>query len=248
VNVIGIYSRAFCGTTVSVRLLSCIPGTVAAGETFRLLPPVLRHRHCAACGMGRPCPVFTPGFLAKRFTTYDLYRQLTTQLGLGRTMIVSDKDPRHYEACLGKKQMDVVVLVRNPLAVVRSDLERSVRFKTVEASLKFYCERFGAAEKWCDDWARRHVIVALESLLVHPQDVVSGVAKAFGLGLPEVPEDLSSVRIHALGGNGTAYTSDRLVMSEKWKDALPPGVQETIRKHSAMKLYQRLAAKSVVPL
>jgi hypothetical protein len=242
VSVIGIYSRAFCGTTITMRMLSCIPGTVTAGETFRLPPPVVRHKHCALCGMGRLCPV------CRRFTVHDLYRQLSTQLGIGKTMIVSDKDPEHYEACLGKGKMDTVILIRNPLAVVRSDLERSVRFKTPEASLTFYHKRFSVAERWCKEWARRYVIVAFEALLQHPQDVVAKVAEAFHHGVPEVPEDLSSVRVHALGGNGSAYTTDRLITAERWRETLPPAVQALVRGHSAMKLYENLVAKSVVPL
>jgi hypothetical protein len=247
-NVIGIYSRAFCGSTITMRMLTCLPNTAAVGEAFRLLEPVQRSRHCALCGMARPCPVFTHEFLSKRFSPHDLYRQLSSHLGPKKTLVSSDKAPESYEQCLGKRRLDAVVLVRSPLAVVLSDMERSLRFKRLDSSLRFYTERFSKAESWAKEWSRRYVIVALESLLKHPQDVLSEVAKAFGMDVPTVPDDLSSLRVHAIAGNGTAYTSKKLNPKDRWRTLLSPKVQERVTAHQAMRIYERLLSKSVVPL
>jgi hypothetical protein len=246
-RVIGIYSRAFCGTTIAMRLLSCIPGTAAVGEVDRLTQPVLQHRHCALCGMGRRCPVFTPEVMSRNYDRGSVLRQVS-QLHGGKTIISSDKDPDFFEAAMGKKRGDIVVLLRDPRAVVRSDLERSLRFRKVEASLQFWAQRFGSAEKWCSEWARRHVYVTFESLMERPQDVVAGVAEAFSLPEPMVPDDLSQVRVHGIAGNHRAYTSDRLIKSERWRSELSSSVQQQICESSAMRIYESLDAKSVVPL
>jgi hypothetical protein len=185
--------------------------------------------------------------MARQYSRNTVLRQLA-QLHGDKTIISSDKDPFFYEAALGKRQGDIVVLLRDPRAVVRSDLDRSLRFRTVKASLKFWAERFGDAERWCSEWAHRYVYVTFESMMRNPQDVVAAVAAAFSLPAPSVPSDLSKIEMHGIAGNNRAYTSNKLVDSERWRTELPMSVQREICQSTAMRIYRSLDARSVVPL
>jgi hypothetical protein len=164
-----------------------------------------------------------------------------------KTLAVSDKVPAQL-ALVPKENLSVVVLMRDPRAVVRSDLERSARFKTAAASLGFTADRFRDASVWCEEHTSAHALVTFESLTRRPQQVMTGVATALGLTPPRIPSRLSSVPFHSIGGDRNAHRWGVVKHRERWRRTLPEVVRATAAGHEAMRIYRQLDTSSVLPL
>lgn len=240
--VIGIMSRAFCGTTIVMRCLSSFPGTVALGETNWLALGKAR-RHCGSCI--RNCPVFTQGVLGAEYNCENVFPKLMKRFP-GDLYVSSDKGVRYFKKTVPLYALRGVVLVRDPRAIVRSDIERSKRFPTVEQSMIYTEKIFGDLLGDLGEVANDVVYITLEAFLRRPQEHLEEIGAAFRL---DTPSEFHLPVIHALMGNNSAYKAKSLdpERADRWRDSLDHNLCQHIRESRLMEMYSELDKKSIMP-
>jgi hypothetical protein len=243
---IGIVGRSFCGSTLLSRLLASVPGAASPGE-IHWLRDNEKMSDCRVCGPS--CKVFTPRFWRAQQSDDSFYQNVAEHLEV-ETLISSDKTAWLYERFVQPQTMDAILLVRSPFGVAASEKHRGI-FQPRESarrSILTFLSHYALVPHWCRDFCCKTIVVTYEDLCAHPQEMVTSICKALELPAASVPQDLSTIRSHHIGGGIHTYATKAVVLDERWKQTLNAGEQRAIREHpSVMRVYERLKEQAIKP-
>ena len=259
VTVVGILGRSFCGSSYLSRLFGLVPGVVVGGEMHWLLDKrpekVDQMAKCAICGDA--CPYFTEAFRNSGLTDATLYERVLRQVNPeAKALISSDKFPGRYMRFTKTHEMGGIVMIRSPEGMIASDLRRGLR--ALEEAMDSYVHWYLNLETWAKWWCNRWAIVDYEMLAAEPTRMLRSILTHCYLcptwDEVRVPNDLSGLKVHQVGGNVRGWPEQSLVhrsdnwIDERWKTELTQKQLEAIRGNSALQyLYQRLKQKALEP-
>ena len=250
---VGVVGRDFCGSTMLLRLLSCLDGVGTGGELHWLIdvPPlgILRAaagwsftRYCVV--HGKSCPVFTPAFVTAPRGPKSLYREVAAQMQVP-ILVTTDKYVGHYRDFTRKGELEAIVLFKEPLGQARSDMRHHKRAPTT--AIKQWTETYEQIMHWTEveHYPKRAVYVPYVRLTADPFATLASICLV--LGLPAPPEDItarfaraaSERTYHCIGGNPQALERTTIETDEQWKRELeavtiPPGTAEVRRRLYAL--------------
>jgi hypothetical protein len=260
-HTIGIVGRDFCGSTMLLRLLTCLDGVKSGGELHWLVdvPPsgVVRtragwdvSRRCVV--HGDDCKAFTREFTSARHAQKDLYAEAAEALG-AQVLVSADKMISHYQRFVKRWEMDAIVLFKTPQAQVYSDMKNERR--GFFDALDMWTTTYDAIIKWAlgEKFPKRTVFVSYEQLAADPLMTLEVICRA--LDLPKPPEDLlqrfSDAPLvggyHCIGCSPHSHKRDVISVDKDWKPHLKDGELRLCELGPASKVLDRLYHLSVKP-
>jgi hypothetical protein len=260
-RLIGIVGRDFCGSTMLLKMLSCLDGVHTAGEMHWLVDvpsgesittragwPVTRR--CVV--HGDACESLTPAFVDRHHAPKALYDEVAVALG-AEVLVSSDKMPMHYERFVSSGSMDAIVLYKSPMAQVASDMRNEGRgfFEALDLWISTYQQviEWGLSVKY----PSRTSFVSYERLAAKPREMLKAICAHHELPAP--PEDLiarfenanKDKTYHCIGCSPHSHDRAEVAVDRRWKKELKEGQQRLCDTGPAAMLLDRLDKLSLEP-
>lgn len=218
----GIVGRRFCGSTIFARAMAAVPGVASVGELHWLIDaPGQQISRCAPCGID--CEVFTPPVRKGPWNRTTLYESVL-QLHGGDVLLSADKTPWQYERFLEPHTMEGILMFRDPLGAVASDLRRGIFAdpKSGDAArwaLLGWLEFYHGLDLWMSSFCKSWCIVSYYDFVDDPWATARAVCRRFGWNEPVIPESLADLKYHHIGG-GTGHNHDTIRHDDRWREQL----------------------------
>lgn len=218
----GIVGRRFCGSTIFARAMAAVPGVASVGELHWLLDTKGQEMsRCSPCGID--CEVFTPPFRKGPLNRKTLYETVLKHHG-GEVLLSADKTPWQYERFLQPHTMHGIMLFRDPLGAVASDLRRGIYAnpKSGDAArwaLLGWLEFYHGLDLWMGTFCKSWIVLSYYDFVDDPWGTVRAVCRRFYWNDPVIPESLADLKYHHIGG-GTGHDYDMIRHDDRWRDQL----------------------------
>lgn len=215
-QIVGIIGRDHCGSTMLARLLASVPGCGAPGELHHLVdvPPKHDGKQVTCWKCGPSCSIFD----GKRPDIYNglndenLYSRVAAAMGC-EILVSTDKWVHHYRRFVKPKQMDGIVLYKEPGAQLVSDLGHYSHL-SVEESLNLWVVLNGQILDWAPEFCNRCLVVSYHRLVSDVQRGVATICDALGIDAPVTPFRMESA-YHHIYGNPAAHEMTDVVPDER---------------------------------
>lgn len=258
---IGIVGRDFCGSTMLLRLLSCIDGVDVGGELHWLtdVPPSgevktragwVVSRECTI--HGSECPVFTKEFTSARHAQKDLYTEVAEAMGAS-VLVSADKMTSHYSRFVKRHKMDAIVLFKAPEAQAHSDMKNEGQ--DFLESLDTWASTYDLIIKWAigEKFPKRAVFVSYEALAADPLLLMETLCRVLDLSAP--PSDLlerfanadTDEGYHCIGCSPHSRDRSSVSVDEGWRPTLTDEQKRLCQHGTAARVLDRLRHLAIKP-
>lgn len=218
----GIVGRRFCGSTILARAMAAVPGVASVGELHWLIDaPGHAMSRCTPCGID--CEIFTPPLRRGPWDRSHLYETVLKHHG-GDVLLSADKTPWQYERFLPPHTMDGILLFRDPLGAVASDLRRGIfaNPKSGEAArwaLLGWLEFYHGIDLWMGSFCKNWCVVSYYDFVDDPWSTVRSVCRRFCWSDPVIPDSFADLKYHHIGG-GTGHNGSEIRHDDRWRAQL----------------------------
>jgi hypothetical protein len=258
---VGIVGRDFCGSTMLLKMLSCLEGVQAGGEMHWLIDVPVGQSITTRAGWpvtrrcvvhGDSCEALTPAFVDRPHAPETLYDDVAEAMGAD-ILVSADKMVFHYERFVKPGQLEAIVLFKGPQAQVASDM-RNERRGFFEA-LDLWVMTYQRIIEWVlsTKYPSRTSFVSYERLASHPEAMLKAICTHHEL--PEPPEDLvlrfesasKDKKYHCIGGSPHSHDRPSVAVDTRWKEHLKEGQKRLCDSGPAAILRARLDKLSLEP-
>lgn len=261
-RLIGIVGRDFCGSTMLLKMLSCLDGVETAGEMHWLIDapsggslkthagwPVTRR--CVV--HGDACQQLTPAFVDGPHAPETLYGEVAEALG-AKVLVSADKAPLHYQRFVEHGKLDAIVLFKSPRAQVSSDMhnERRGFFEALDLWIATYQQII----EWVlsAKYPARTSFVSYEQLALKPELMMRAICAHHDL--PSPPEDFierftsanNAKAYHCIGCSPHSHERGDMAVDSRWKEELNEGQQKLCDVGAAAMMLNRLHMLALEPV
>lgn len=198
----------FCGSTLLSRLLWLCPGVAAVGEVHAYLRG--DYQGCDICG--RDCKLLgSPRIKYEALAKGNLYRRVVRACSAYETVVLSDKQPALYAKLLPRDmEAEAVIVYRAPWSHARSECRRERR--SWDDAVQHWLGTYNAAFALAHRAFQAVYVVDFEALVSGLPDSLRDVTAELRLPEPApVPEDLSEIPWHHVGGSKRGRKLDRVI-------------------------------------
>lgn len=258
---VGIVGRDFCGSTMLLKMLSCLDGVESGGEMHWLIDapsggarktragwPVTRR--CVV--HGDTCPKLTPAFVDGPHAPETLYAEVAEALG-AKVLVSADKMVMHYQRFVEHGKLDAIVLFKSPRAQVSSDM-RNERRGFFEA-LDLWIATYQQIIEWVlsEKYPSRTSFVSYEKLASKPRLMMRAICAHHDLPAPS--EDFldrfqsanNTKAYHCIGGSPHSHDRSSVSVDKRWREDLKEGQRRLCHMGPAAMMLERLNELALQP-